>query len=80
MEWISVKDKLPMKGVDVLVTNNIHVWTAYYNGEGAIKWDTYVDYCINYESESIPDKEYLYWMPMIDLPVARKENQWNGYL
>ena len=73
-EWISVKDRLPERGVEVLVTDGIHYMVTWCeNTNDGVKWvDNYYTYV------NVRFKEVTHWMPLPEPPkttTSAKSNQ-----
>lgn len=63
-EWISVKDRLPECGVNVLVTDGIHqmvTWCEFV--DGTFQWvDNFIEYV------NVRFKPVTHWMPLPEPP------------
>lgn len=68
-EWISVKDRVPESGVNVLVTDGIHMmvtWCEYIDNE-CLWVDNF------YEYVNVRFKEVTHWMPLPTLPESEDD-------
>lgn len=66
-EWISVKDRLPEMGMDVLVTDGLHTMVTWCeNTNDGVKWvDNYYTYV------NVRFKEVTHWMPLPESPKKK---------
>ena len=64
MEWISVKDRLPERGTEVLVTDGLHTMVTWCEDTiNGVKWvDNYYTYV------NVRFREVTHWMPLPELP------------
>ena len=75
MEWISIKDRLPERGVEVLVTDGIHYMVTWCeNTNDGVKWvDNYYTYV------NVRFKEVTHWMSLPEPPESEDEKGVNNW-
>jgi hypothetical protein len=68
-EWISVKDRLPEKDVEVLVWDGYNRFIAYFSGT---MWDS------GYGWDMMVNVTVTHWMPLPDAPITKNEEDKDG--
>lgn len=73
MEWISIKERLPDKGADVLMwfESNMTVGFWHDTDESHIFWCAFTDE--GYYTDC--DSEPTYWMPLPEPPKEEKHDE-----
>ena len=65
MKWISVKERLPMKGATVIVViGGLVQWVMCYLGKAEWIW------CDDEDAAPVPLSAVTHWMPLPDPPEA----------